>query len=488
MIEIKDMSFTYKGTEQEIIKNINLKINEGECVLICGKSGSGKTSLLRVINGLIPHFYGGDYEGSVVIDGMEVKDTPMYKLSKKIGTVYQNPRSQFFNIDTTSEVAFGIENMAYPKEEIHRRVNKAIVDANISHVMERSIFELSGGEKQKIAFASVFAMEPDIYLLDEPSSNLDAECTLELQRRIKKLKKLKETVLICEHRLHYLKDLVDRVIYMKDGQIAKDCLADEFFSISDTKRMEMGLRVLDTSSVQVKSQKKTEQKQLRLYSISSGYKKKSIIHEVTFEADKGDIIGIVGHNGAGKSTLAETICGLNKVLSGKIAWMGKPVNEKQRQKLCYMVFQDVDYQLFADSVENECHYGLKNVDKDDVKQTLIELSLIDYREMHPATLSGGQKQRLAVAVSMVCDKDIIVFDEPTSGLDLYSMEKVTSLVKLLSEMGKLIFIVTHDVEFLSRVCSRVIEMKDGYLLEGEVSGNDDTASLLRVSKEREKTK
>lgn len=463
MIELERVSFTYKGSNTRSVNDISLSISAGECVLVCGPSGCGKTTFLRLINGLVPHFYRGNYEGTVIAAGMNSKDTPLYRLSAKIGTVYQNPRAQFFNIDTNSEVAFGIENMAYPREELLRRVEKAVHDANIVPLMNRSIFELSGGEKQKIAFASVYAMEPHIYLLDEPSSNLDEASTRELRKRLQSLKNCGKTILICEHRLHFLNGLVDRVIYMNDGAITGTYTADSFFSIEESDRIGMGLRSFDLSNTAIRERTPAETPLLRLDSVAAGYNKRAVVRNISFEAAAGEVIGLFGHNGAGKTTLAETICGLNKTLEGNIEWKGRPFSSKQRQKISYMVFQDVDYQLFADSVENECGYGLERVETAAVDRSLELLALEEYRDLHPATLSGGQKQRLAVAVSMICGKQIIVFDEPTSGLDLRSMERVTSIVRSLADAGKLVFVVTHDLEFIAAACGRILNIHDGAL-------------------------
>ena len=172
MIELKHVSFTYQGQTGDGLHDINLTIEDGECVLFCGRSGCGKTTITRLVNGLIPQFYAGELAGSVLVDGQEVSDLPMHQLAAKVGSVFQNPRTQFFNVDTDSEIAFGIENQALPAHQLRERVDRASAELHIENLRNRNIFELSGGEKQKIAFASVYAMNPQIYLLDEPSSNL----------------------------------------------------------------------------------------------------------------------------------------------------------------------------------------------------------------------------------------------------------------------------------------------------------------------------
>ena len=189
---------------------------------------------------------------------------------------------------------------------------------------------------------------------------------------------------------------------------------------------------------------------LELQDVTLRYKKRTIVHHIALSAAKGEVIGVVGHNGAGKTTFSRALCGLHKDCDGQFLWDGRPMDRKARLKQSYMVMQDVNYELFADSVEAECSFGIRNPDQKLVTETLEELGLASYRERHPNTLSGGQKQRVAVAVSMICGKNLLVFDEPTSGLDFDSMAQVAELIRRLSDMGKVIFIVTHDFEFVCR--------------------------------------
>lgn len=480
MIEFENVSFTYTGQEHDGLRDINLKISDGECVLFCGRSGCGKTTLTRLVNGLIPQFYQGELQGCVLVDGQEISSLPMYQIAAKVGSVFQNPRTQFFNVDTDSEIAFGIENEARPPQELIKRVEQTAEDLQIQELRNRNIFELSGGEKQKIAFASVYAMFPQIYLLDEPSSNLDMASIQALRAHLQLIKSQGKTILIAEHRLYYLMGLVDRIVYLEKGEIKGIYTPEDFRQLSENERERMGLRAIDLRAVRPpKRLSLAPTPALELRRVTLRYKKRTIVHDIDLFAGKGEVIGVVGHNGAGKTTFSRALCGLHKDCEGQFLWDGKPIERKERLKRSYMVMQDVNYELFADSVEAECSFGIHNPDQTLVNTTLEELGLSPFRERHPNTLSGGQKQRVAVAVSMICGKDLLVFDEPTSGLDFDSMTQVAGLIRRLSNIGKVIFVVTHDFEFVCRTCSRVLHFDKGEM-QGDVPVTMDALPTLRA--------
>lgn len=477
MIQFEDIHFTYTGTAaaEICVKDINISVKAGECILLCGRSGCGKTTITKLINGLIPCYFPGELRGKVSVNGFDVFQTPMYQLAEKVGSVFQNPRTQFFNVDVDSEIAFGTENEALPPDELHKRLNDTFNALKINHLQGRNIFELSGGEKQKVAFASVYAMNPDVYLLDEPSSNLDIASIGDLKSYLRLLKDQGKTILIAEHRLYYLLDIADRIVYLAEGEIKKVYTPSEFRAIPDADRKNMGLRAVDLKNVHHQSiATQLQQETLTVQNVALFHKKRLILDRVSFHASKGEIIGVVGYNGAGKTTFLRTLCGLHKEYTGNFLWQQKAQSEKERMKRSYMVMQDVNYELFADSVEAECSFGIRSIDTALVEKTLEELGLLDVRERHPNTLSGGQKQRVAIAASMICGKELLVFDEPTSGLDYDSMEQVGNLLKKLAE-DKIVFVVTHDYEFICQTCTRLIHFK-----------NQVMAADIHLSKENER--
>jgi len=481
MIEIKDVNFAYsQGEEGGGLHDVNLAISDGEVVLLCGGSGCGKTTLTRLVNGLIPHFFEGRLEGDVLIDGKKINDMPLYETAKKVGSVFQNPRSQFFNVDTTSEIAFGCENQGLPENEIRSRMKTTVSRFGIEALMDRSIFELSGGEKQKIACASVSACEPEIFVLDEPTSNLDVHATAELRRMIAVWKKQGKTILIAEHRLYFLRDLADRIIYMKDGKVEKEFTQEEFKALGNKKLADMGLRPLSLGEIESNVlPPKQENGELTFADFKFSYKNGAPVLDIDkLCIPKGASVAVIGHNGAGKSTFSRCLCGLEKKCRGELHCNGKASGQKERLKNCYMVMQDVNHQLFTESVLDEVLLSMGTEDETQAEEILKGLDLLGLKALHPMALSGGQKQRVAIASAVASNRDIILFDEPTSGLDLKHMREVAANLLQLAAMGKTVIVVTHDPEFILSSCTHVVQMENGGLAANYPLDENGAARML----------
>ena len=459
MIEIRELSFKYKGGFNYSLKGINLNVKKGECILLCGRSGCGKSTLLKLMNGIIPEFYNGDISGSVMVNGMNTFTAPIYKLSKNVGSVFQNPKTQFYTTNTTDEIAFGLENYGIEREVINKRIKEVEKELHLEKLMNKNIFNLSGGEKQKIAIASIYALNPEIFILDEPSSSLDVKSMKELSLTIKKLKSLGKTIVIAEHRLWYLKDIVDRAIYLENGKIIREYSMDEIENLSEDERMRTGLRHSDYKAIRMFDDYKTSNKGVLLELKNLIFKRntRTILSIEDLKFCYGNIIGIVGENGIGKSTLAKIICGLYKENKGKILRDNENLNIKSRLNESLLIMQEVNCQLFTDSVKDEILLT-SNIKENNVLDTyLIDMELKNISDRNPHTLSGGQKQRVIILSALLSDKKILFFDEPTSGLDYRNMKIVAKNIKKVKEEDKLVLIISHDVEFLELVCDEVID-------------------------------
>ena len=459
MIEIRELSFKYKGGANYSLKGIDLNVKKGECILLCGRSGCGKSTLLKLMNGIIPEFYDGDIYGSVMVNGMNTFTAPIYKLSKNVGSVFQNPKTQFYTTNTTDEIAFGLENYGIEREVINERIKEVEKELHLEKLMNKNIFNLSGGEKQKIAIASIYALNPEIFILDEPSSSLDVKSMKELSLIIKKLKSLGKTIVIAEHRLWYLKGIVDRAIYLENGKIIREYSMDEIENLSEDERMRTGLRHSDYKAIKIFDDYKTSNKGVLLELKNLIFKRNTrtilSIRDLTF--CYGNIIGIVGENGIGKSTLAKIICGLYKENKGKILRDNENLNIKSRLNESLLIMQEVNCQLFTDSVKDEIVLTSNIKDNNVLDTYLIDMELKNISDRNPHTLSGGQKQRVIILSALLSDKKILFFDEPTSGLDYRNMKIVAKNIKKVKEEDKLVLIISHDVEFLESVCDKVID-------------------------------
>lgn len=485
MIELKQVTFQYENAPESVysVHNVDLTIQNGECVVLCGRSGCGKTTITRLINGLIPHYYEGNLSGHISVDGTEIKNQQLSKISQHVGSVFQNPRSQFFNVDTTSELAFGCENQGLPKEDVLRRIAEAANRFSLNGLLNRSIFELSGGEKQRIACASVYAVHPDIFVLDEPSSNLDPASILQLKDVLLKLKAEGKTLVISEHRLYYLLDIADRFVWLDQGEVRSVYTREEFLTFRPAQISAMGLRALDLNQLKTEIEDlKHSEHEFAFQNLECKVSGHSVLHIESLQIPAGEIVAVIGHNGAGKSTFAGCLCGIRKH-TGKVFYNRTEWNAKKRLKESYMVMQDVNHQLFTEDVLDELLLSMDGEDeKTDTaraKEILNSLDLLDKVKLHPMSLSGGEKQRVAIGSAIASDKKILIFDEPTSGLDYRHMLEVSDNLNRLKEMGKSLLLITHDPELIYKCCTYLLFIQGSKVLWHRPM-DGDAVRLLRA--------
>lgn len=461
MIQLENVNFTYNNSDKGALKDVSITIGSGECVLLCGESGCGKTTITRMLNGLIPHFYEGEMQGKVTVCGMDVQKEEIYNISQKVGSVFQNPRSQFFCMDTTSEIAFGCENLGLPEKEIRERMNVVADQLEMDLLLDRDIFQLSGGEKQRVACASVSAMMPEVFVLDEPTSNLDIKSIEKLKQVLSFWKDQGKTIVIAEHRLNWLQEVCDRVIYLKDGKVEWDFSMNEFMQFSPAQRKELGLRAMENVAEKFEKEEISIKKGIECIDYQFSYDQELVFDIDTFTIPQNEIVAITGLNGAGKTTFVRCLCGLEKKFKGTTVLEGKKYKNKEMLKQCYMVMQDVNHQLFCETVEDEISLGAEDRPEEDKNDAMEQLGVSAFRQRHPMSLSGGQKQRVAIVSAILAEKEILIFDEPTSGLDYRHMIQTAECFKQLKSMGKSVLIISHDWELINKCCTYEMNFSQG---------------------------
>ena len=490
MIKLNNVSYQYNGAAAQAIQHISLSVKKGELAVITGKSGCGKSTLFRCINGLCPRFYEGEIKGCLTLNGNAVVAMSMSALSKSAASVFQNPESQFFTTDVLSDLVYPCENYGIQKEEIERRLKYVTELLSLESLLNKKLSELSGGEKQKIAIASVLMLDTRVVLMDEPSSNLDYRSVELLIQMLAQLKSNGYTILIIEHRLHYLAELCDRLIVMENGSIVREYKKDELHIVSNDVFHKQQLRALhlfgNTLTTVPTPQPHTKGEPLAaLCNIHFSYHKSAeVLKGINLLIYPGDKIALIGKNGCGKTTLGKILCGLQKEQHGTLLFDGDIFPVKTRSRTAAYVMQNVDFQLFGCSVYDDLLLGNESMpDRENrIQSVLTALGLSALQAQHPTTLSMGQKQRLVVASSFLQNKRLTIFDEPTSGLDYGSMKNVCTLIDSITGDSNASVIITHDYEFILNACNRAVLLEDGRIKEDfQLNG---TIQLEHIFKER----
>ena len=446
MLTLEDLSLFYEQ-DKKILEDITLQVTEGECILLTGESGSGKSSIINSINGLAFEYENARITGKVQVDGKEIKGMELYQISLMVASVFQNPKTHFFNVNTTLELLFYLENIGLDRKEMESRMENMLKVFPIKHLLGRSIFELSGGEKQILCVASCYISGCKIIVLDEPSSNLDAKYIDILKEMLQILKEKGITLILAEHRIYYLMDVADRIIIIQNGRIKESFTRDVFLSLPDDTLYEWGLR--SKNKINLENRQRPLGKDLIIKKLICDFKDKGELRVENVSFDLGKIYGITGRNGCGKSSFLRAITGLVEKEKSDIVFGGRAIGKKERLKNSSLVMQDVNHQLFTESVEEEIKLGIKDLDPAKAEKVLSGLGIMELKDRHPMSLSGGQKQRVAIASVLCKDSRFIFFDEPTSGMDYNNMIKISNLIKEMKTENNIIFIVSHDIEFLN---------------------------------------
>lgn len=463
-----EFEFQYSEESTPTLRKVSGNIPAGRCVVLCGGSGCGKSTLLRCINGLIPQFYEGELTGFCRLDGQDTADLSIGEIGELAASVFQDPRSQFFTVNSSNEVAFGLENHGLPQEKIRDRVDEAFRTFHLEHLKNRNVYELSSGERQLISILSAWAMDTDIFLLDEPTANLDFAATQQLKNILLKLKKQGKTLLLSEHRLYYLADIADEYWIMANGEIKHKYTAEKAKALLPLQLHTLCLRTLDLEQITVSKRSPKPENMPQALSVSNlryeyGRKNRAILSDVNFSVCTHEIVGLVGANGCGKTTLGKLIAGLYHSTGGEISLFGKAQKPKQLQKQVLFIMQEAEFQFFTNSVLHELQYGHKITDEFEKKtETLLKsMDMWECRDRHPFSLSGGQMQRLTLMMAYLSDKPIVILDEPTAGQDAESLKRCAELIR---EMGKekTVLIITHDLELIADACDRCIGLCDGH--------------------------
>ncbi|AOY77660.1 ABC transporter ATP-binding protein [Clostridium formicaceticum] len=501
LFEIKDLTYFYPEVEKPSLKEVNLQIEEGEFVFLIGPSGCGKSSLLRAMAGLLPDYYGGKIGGEICYAGSSLVQWDKRQLAKEVGMIFQDPEKQMVMTAVKQEIAFGLENIQVPYQEMRRRIAEVLALFGISSLKDQNTFHLSGGQKQKVVLASILAMHPRVLLLDEPTSQLDPLAAQELLNYVQRLNmEWGLTVVLVEQRIDRCFHLADRVIFMENGKILKSGSprkmvewaaekypqyippVSQFFSKWRKEDIPLtikeGRRLLNTMASKDLIKLYDEEggsneavEILKLSNLCSTYNKKDfVLNKINLQLYEKNITVILGENGAGKSTLLKTISGLLRPVKGKIVYKGRDIShlkpEKRALDIGYLSQNPNDY-LFHDTVEEEIAFNLKvRGEKDDkkVEEILILLNLKDKRRMNPRDLSGGERQRVALGTVLVTSPDILLLDEPTRGLDVSLKDQLKATLQLIKEKGTSILMVTHDVEFAAEISDRVMIMAEGEIV------------------------
>ena len=480
-IEIENLGFIYPSRDTPTLQDITTHVPSGAFVLLTGPTGCGKSTLLRTLNGLIPHASAGTLTGSVRLDGKAIAAQPIATTCQQVALLFQNPDDQLFCTLVEDEIAFGLENLGFPAEEIKRRIAVALEQVGLPDFASREIASLSGGQKQRVALAAVCAMQPHVLLLDEPTSHLDPKGTRDILDIVALLnREMGITVILATHRTKEVAPLCDRVWLMDEGRLCLDLpKAEAFQNLTLYQRLGVQLPETDDLPVETPLKRNSTASQTSLLSIQElqfryPNMNEDAVRSISCEVSRGEVVAIMGANGSGKTTLIHLIAGLLRPSVGEVIIDGKSSSRLKLHQLAGkvgIVFQNPDLLLQAETVRDEVAFGPKNLKfstqilEERVNTTLTQFDLDDFASEAPYSLSRGQRQRVAVAATFSLHPDLFLLDEPTTGQDAQHLHQLMDeLCGEIQQEDKTLIFATHDTELTLKYAHRVLLLQDGELI------------------------
>lgn len=482
---VKDLTFQYRDRPTPAIRDISFEAMAGELFLIAGASGCGKTTLIRCLNGLIPRSYKGTLSGEICLNGKPTAGMTLARISQLVGTVLQDPERQILGTRVRNEVAFGLENLGLPREEIIQRIDEALTYLGIQHLRDRETFNLSGGEKQKVALAGVLAMRPRILLLDEPLASLDPASAQDTLRIVRQMVDEGMCVLMVEHRVEDVLSISpDRVLLMEEGQVRYLGDVEGLYQVVNYREIKLPAReilkraVRDAPPAEIRvlpsvNVQEGDEPLVRFERVGFGYETKpAVLKDINLEIKRGDVIAVLGANGAGKTTLVKHAIGLLKPTSGRVLICGqdtRQISVAETAKTLGYVFQSPSHMLFAPTVYEELAFGPLNLNhpaeqiEKEVREAIEIVNLSGREKDAPLSLSFGQQKRVSIASVLAMRSRILVMDEPTAGQDYQNYMDFMDAIVQLPNFEAILFI-THDIDLAVIYANRIILMNDGRIV------------------------
>jgi len=506
-VKVKNLWWKYEASRNWVLKEISIEVKQGEFIGIIGPSGAGKTTLCLCIAGIIPNAIKGTMRGKVKVFGKDTKTSSLSEIMKSVGIVFQDPDIQFVTMRVMDEVAFTLENLGVPRDEMIKKINRALTLVGMKNLKFKNPLELSGGQKQRVAIASMIARQPKIMILDEPTSDLDPQGKQEVYSVLHKLKdKENLTVILVSHDIEELAKYADRIIFIKEGKIVKTGSPKEIFTDSDGVPLpqvtELYYKMLKAKGANFCKNGvpltvedllaligRVKAKNLRsVYNADVDVRETVIslekvfyrypdgteaIRGINLEVRRGEFLTIIGPNGSGKTTLLKLMVGLLKPTRGTVKLFGVDTRKVNISDVAFkvgFVYQNPDHQLFCNTVYEECAYALRNANFDEqeiqkrIEEALRSVGLLEVKNTPPYFLSKGERQRLAVATVLVMKPEVIIVDEPTTGQDYGQSRYIMNMLKSLNESGKTIIVVTHNMRLVAEYAKRVVILMGGKVI------------------------